>query len=227
MTYEVTSAEQVAIWDRRGAGPGAYPAEPSAPLVARVRSIPAKMQRALDIGCGHGRHLVLLASLGWRVTGLDWSGAALQHAKQRLEQDGRYGNLVKADYRSLPFDSPEFHLVLACNALHHGRLSDFKRALAEIKRVLYAGGQALINVPSLNNAPLKPDGEWIEAGTLVLASGAESSIPHHFFTEDELRDCAKQFRRLELERVVEDLPEGYRPLHEQHLNEWYWITLTG
>ncbi len=94
--------------------------------------------------------------------------------------------------------------------LHHGRLADFKRALAEIKRVLFRGGQAIISVPSLNNAPLSPEGEWIEDRTLVLATGAEANLPHHFFTEDEIRDCARQFREVEIARVIEDLPEGYK-----------------
>ena len=71
----LTAAEQAAVWDRRGALLGAYPAEPDAPLVERLRLIPAKLRQALDVGCGHGRHLLLLASMGWRVTGLDWSPA--------------------------------------------------------------------------------------------------------------------------------------------------------
>lgn len=227
MTFEVTSAAQAEIWNQRGGAPGAYPEEPAPPLVERVRTIPSKLRRALDIGCGHGRHLVLLASMGWRVTGLDWSGMALEHARRSMERNGRYGSFVKADFRSLPFSDPTFHLVVACNVLQHGRLSDFKRALAEIKRVLFAGAQAIISVPTLNNAPLLPDGEWIEDRTLVLHSGPEANIPHHFFTENELHACAGQFRHVELARVIEELPPGYTPLHEQHLNEWYWLTLTG
>ena len=135
----LTAAEQAAVWDRRGALLGAYPAEPDAPLVERLRLIPAKLRQALDVGCGHGRHLLLLASMGWRVTGLDWSPAALAIARQRLEEAGRHGNLVRGDFRHLPFDPASFHLIVATNVLHHGRLADFRRGMQEIKRVLFAG----------------------------------------------------------------------------------------
>jgi 2-polyprenyl-3-methyl-5-hydroxy-6-metoxy-1,4-benzoquinol methylase len=37
--------------------------------------------RALDAGCGHGAEAIWLASSGWRVTGVDFSAAALEHAR--------------------------------------------------------------------------------------------------------------------------------------------------
>jgi ubiquinone/menaquinone biosynthesis C-methylase UbiE len=225
MVDDLTIPEQIGIWDRRGLDDQAYPQAVDQALVDRLRLIPAKLRMALDLGCGHGRHLVLLSSMGWRITGLDWSAMALEHAKRKLEAMGRYGSLVKADFRHLPFTNPAFHLVIATGTLNHGRLADFKRALQEIKRVLYPGGTALISVPTLNNAPLAPDGVWVEEHTLVMASGAEAGLPHHFFTEAEVHNCAPQFRTVEIAREVAPLPAGFKTLDEKHINEWFWITL--
>ena len=36
----------------------------------------ANMSRALDFGCGTGRHTVYLAHMGFEVYGFDWSEAA-------------------------------------------------------------------------------------------------------------------------------------------------------
>src|SRR6266545_3326815 len=54
----------------------------------------------LDCPCGFGRHSVVLARAGYRVTGADRSEALLAEAKRRVE--GVEIELVQADYRDLP-----------------------------------------------------------------------------------------------------------------------------
>jgi SAM-dependent methyltransferase len=44
--------------------------------------------RALDAGCGHGAESLWLAAYGWRVTGVDFSNAALEHARAMAEAAG-------------------------------------------------------------------------------------------------------------------------------------------
>jgi SAM-dependent methyltransferase len=44
--------------------------------------------RALDAGCGHGAEAIWLASSGWRVTGVDFSAAALEHARTTVAAIG-------------------------------------------------------------------------------------------------------------------------------------------
>jgi len=52
---------------------------PSARLTDAVAELPAG--RALDAGCGHGAEALWLAARGWRVTAVDFSAAALAHAR--------------------------------------------------------------------------------------------------------------------------------------------------
>lgn len=44
---------------------------------------PASELRALDVACGRGRHLKVLADAGWRVTGVDVDAAVLAEAALR------------------------------------------------------------------------------------------------------------------------------------------------
>jgi SAM-dependent methyltransferase len=44
--------------------------------------------RALDAGCGHGAETLWLAARGWQVTAVDFSTAALDHARSTAETIG-------------------------------------------------------------------------------------------------------------------------------------------
>jgi SAM-dependent methyltransferase len=59
---------------------------PNAHLLAAVADLPSG--RALDAGAGHGAETRWLASRGWRVTAVDFSSTALDHARSTAESLG-------------------------------------------------------------------------------------------------------------------------------------------
>lgn len=81
------------MWDERHAARDPIEAhEPDETLVALAeRLVPG---RALDLATGDGRNAVWLASRGWRVTGVDFSGVALDRARAAASRAG-----VSADWR--------------------------------------------------------------------------------------------------------------------------------
>ncbi len=95
----------------------------------------------LDAGCGYCLHAARLARRGLRVTGCDFSEAALAEARRYLEErrladrvDLRRGNLL-----SLPFPDGSFDFVCCWGVLMH--IPEVERALAELVRVVRPGGR--------------------------------------------------------------------------------------
>ncbi len=65
----------------------------------------------LDLCCGHGRHSIELAKLGYRVTGLDLSKVFLERARRDADAAGVDVRWVQSDMRQIPFEA-EFDAVI-------------------------------------------------------------------------------------------------------------------
>lgn len=98
----------------------------------------------LDCPCGYGRHSVVLARDGFRVTGADRSPVLLDEARLRAGE-GEWPKWVQADHRELPFEDSSFDAVLNLfSALgYRGEEGDL-RTLGELRRVLRPGGALVV-----------------------------------------------------------------------------------
>ena len=97
-------------------------------------------QRVLDIGCGTGVFLRLVADRGAKPFGLDASEALLEIARQRApESDLRVGEM-----ELLPYDDDSFDLVAGFNSFFFA--ADLVAALREAGRVAKPGAPVLIQV---------------------------------------------------------------------------------
>lgn len=75
--------------------------------------------RALDLGCGGGELAILLAQLGWDVTGIEFSETALEMAWSNAEKAGVRVEFIRGDVtKPIPVDSGAFTLVTD-NAVRH------------------------------------------------------------------------------------------------------------
>jgi SAM-dependent methyltransferase len=96
--------------------------------------------RILDAGCGSGRNMVELASLG-TVTGVELSPTSAQLARARGA-----GEVIECSMLDMPFGEGSFHLSLSLDVIEH--LSDDVAALRELRRVTIEGGALLVTVPA-------------------------------------------------------------------------------
>lgn len=67
--------------------------------------------RALDVACGEGRNAVWLAERGWKVTGVDFSDAALAKAALLAAERGVEAEWVEADLLEYAPEPESFDLV--------------------------------------------------------------------------------------------------------------------
>jgi ubiquinone/menaquinone biosynthesis C-methylase UbiE len=123
-----------------------------------LTQLPAHGDRALDAGCGSGRHAIALAQRFDQVVGIDISEPLICIARERQSrQNVRYqvSNLMN-------FADPEgFELVFSSNTLHH--LPDLDAALLHLRGLVRAGGRAVLidNVARRPSQKMLPD--WTPA----------------------------------------------------------------
>ena len=122
----------------------------------------------LDVACGSGRHVQMLAEAAHRVPALDLDGAALAGLQTVAE-------CIQADIEAGPWPLPgrRFDAVVVTNYLWRPLLPTLRDALAEAGVLIYetfADGQQHIGRPSRPEFLLQP-GELLQAfaGLWVVA----------------------------------------------------------
>jgi len=167
-------------------------------------------KRVLDLGCGAGRHSILLAETGFQVVALDVSETALAILAHRLKASSNTNvTLVKHEMWELPFIDGYFDAVIFTNILHHGKLAEIKQVVNEVRRVMRK--RALAFVVALSTADFRRgNGKRLEANTYVFTEGEERGIVHHFFPRKELVSCFKTFRIVSFEERLIPVEGGNR-----------------
>ncbi len=112
-------------------------------LQAAVRTMRDRLPaapRILDVGCGTGAVMEMLALLG-EVHGVDVEREALAFCAER-----RLGNLAQATATALPYADGSFDVVVVADMLEH--LREDATAVRQCARVLRPGGILLCTVPA-------------------------------------------------------------------------------
>jgi len=187
--------------------------------------------KVLDLGCGTGRHVVHLAALGFRVTGVDLSAEMLRLAARKLERvtgDGRAARLLRGDICRLDeavIADGEFDAAI-CMFSTLGMVRGKRRrraALAGWRRALRPGGLLVVHVHNLWYNLVDPYGRrwllghilgallpWRELGDRTLHGyRGLASLYLHLFRLGELRRLVMRAGfRLERELLLNDARTG-------------------
>jgi malonyl-CoA O-methyltransferase len=145
---------------------------------------PVAGRRALDVGCGTGRHTeALLAAGAAHVVALDLTPEMIARARAKLA--GRPVGWVRhALPGPLPFRDATFDLAVLGLVAEH--VADLAAALAEVARVLEPGGRCVLSA-------LHPDrtAEGQRARFIDPATGARRPIRTYHRTADDYRAAAR------------------------------------
>lgn len=159
-----------------------------------------KAKNILDLGCGTGKHLVALAKGGFQAFGLDLIDKVTEIARDWLKKEGFEGKLsVGSIYDRLPYKDNFFDGVISTKAMHHGTMTQIKKLVKELERIMKPGAILMVEVPKKKKGYERFRGEFkeIEPGTLVPISGPEKDVPHHIFSSrKELLDLFSNFKAL-------------------------------
>jgi SAM-dependent methyltransferase len=119
----------------------------------------------IDAPCGYGRHSLVLAEAGYRITGADRSPVLLAEARRRAG-GGEWPRWVQADHRELPFEDASFDAALNLFSSLGYRGEDGDRAtLAQLARVLRPGGSLVIETQHRDRVMAGfRDSDWQDLG---------------------------------------------------------------
>lgn len=107
----------------------------------------------LDIGCGRGDFLGLMAEKGWQVSGLDLDDRIAGHGR-RTGMDLRSGTIEDAG-----FPDERFNTITFWHVFEH--LREPLRTLAECRRVLKDDGLLVVAIPDVASTQARLTGkEW-------------------------------------------------------------------
>ncbi len=120
-------------------------------LIARLNSLYEryfKEKQVCEVGCGDGRNLCAIASLGSPVIGLDISMKRLERSKSKL--DALHANylLVHSYGEHLPVKDEACDGIVCTEVLEH--IPEDDHFLSEIARILKPGAIAVFSVPTVS-----------------------------------------------------------------------------
>lgn len=192
--------------------------EEKSPPLAEVVEFASELKKAsarnvLDLGCGAGRHALLLAKEGFQVAALDVSETALKILESRLRAES-ISNVLLIEHQmgQLPFIESYFDGVVSTNVLHHGISVEIKKTIDELYRVMRPGASAFIIALSSSDFR-NGTGAKLERNTYVFTKGEERGIIHHFFTRQELQSFLRKFETVSFNERLIPVEQGGNRAH--------------
>lgn len=180
-------------------------------LVRYPDSAERKKIKVLDIGCGAGRHALLLSDAGFDVYACDASESSVVLVDRALSAKGIEDHVLKAGMTALPYESESFDWVIAWNVLYHGSFFDLIMATGEVQRVLKKGGRFEGAFISKRNAHFG-SGIFIDEHTWMDDTVSDKAHPHCYTSRENLETLLAGFRIVELEEY----------LQKNYADAWHW-----
>lgn len=173
-----------------------------------------KAIRVLEVGCGSGSNLWMMAKEGLDTYGLDSSEEALGLAQRHLRDKwGVTADLKRGSFMQMPYENGYFDAVIDVVSLQGLHLVDSASVLREVRRVLKPGGAffsyRLSDRSSISDSGVHIDRvtlENIDDGRLPLANNG----PLSFWSADLAREMYETggFALESVERVGRTYSDG-------------------
>lgn len=155
-----------------------------------LASVPYNVRGALDIGCGLGDVMLLLAKQCQTLCGLDMVLANARQTRRNLRRSGAMNtNVAQGLSEELPFQSHTFDLVVMGDTIEH--VPDTVGALSEVKRVLRRDGTLICVTPHRHCLSLISTADALARSLLLFwhakaRNKVQPSVYERFLSKSEL-----------------------------------------
>jgi len=164
----------------------------------------------LDLGSGLGRHSILFAKAGYKVTACDISKEGLDYLKKWQKEENVDIRCVHADMKNLPFPDNGFDSLFAYHSISHADTEGFQQILGEIKRVLKPNGKLFCTLCSKETWHFTdPKFPHIDENTAIKTEGAEVNVPHFYVNQDDILRLFSDFNIIRIRHIHESYINGF------------------
>jgi SAM-dependent methyltransferase len=166
----------------------------------------------LELGCGIGANLWVVAREGFGAHGIDLSPTAVQLCQEMLETWQVEAELRVADMTDLPYENEEFDVIYDVVSLLHLNWAGHLKAWNEVHRCLNDGGRFFSYHLGENSVSFKCGAPMVDHCTVSnipagypLANNGEMS----FLSANEVRKTLGEigFRQVNIEKVTRTYAE--------------------
>ncbi|CBG90120.1 class I SAM-dependent methyltransferase [Citrobacter rodentium] len=162
-----------------------------------ARQLPAGA-RILDLGCGPGFYTRLLAERGFHCTGVDFSPASIEWARQQAQTTGLNMDYIHQDIRTYWPEAPFDFIMMTFGELNVFSATDAHALISRCAQWLTPGGRLLVEVHTFEE--VKRQG-MAPASWQRCTHGLFLGVPHLLLTEnawdEEAQTSATQFWAIE------------------------------
>ncbi len=187
-------------WERiwREQGPRWELEQPQPEVVALVTRLKAKGRRRVhDLGCGLGRHLLLLAAEGFEASGSDISPQAVATCRRRLAESRLSAEVTLCEMADIPEEDAPLDCIIAWHVVYHSTVKGMLRTLRGVHDKLKPGGYFFGTFASTDHVACELSRREAEQGlarrlepnTYVRPHDevGDKALVHHYTTEEEIR----------------------------------------
>lgn len=140
-----------------------------------VETLKLEGKRVIDVGCGDGALLRLLARCGAHAIGVECGQRQLGKARAAAKIADE--EIIEGVGQNLPADDESVDLVIFFNSLHHIPIEHQAKAMAEAARVLKSDGEVYVSEPLPYGEffeAVRPidDETWVRGAALAAVKGA-------------------------------------------------------
>ena len=113
-------------------------------IIARIRSTPVNVHRALEVGPGAGGYLSTLAGVARELVAADIEQAYLRQARELASSIPEL-KCIEDDITATQLPAEGFELILCTEVIEH--IADSRAALHGLERLLAPGGTLILSTP--------------------------------------------------------------------------------